>query len=148
LPVNCLCTPYHKYEEIILPNKEVSINSVSLPGTGDVTTLDALGLVKTPKAWLGHVEGGDWNRRWLLRRTIAVGHHWHRSRSSSRGRRVTSRRLGDGGSGSGGLHVRHGSPQPVKLLGKKVKSAKLVGKKVKCTRSLRDWDLNSIVDKS
>jgi len=55
--------------------------------------------------------------------------------------------FGDGGSGSGGLHVRHGSPQPVKLLGKKVKSAKLVGKKVKCTRSLRDWDLNSIVGK-
>ena len=87
MPVNCLCTPYHKYEEIILPNKEVSINSVSLPGTGDVTTLDALGLVKTPKVWLGHVEGGSWDRRRLLRRPIAVGHRQRRrrSRSSSRG---------------------------------------------------------------
>jgi len=34
-----------------------------------------------------------------------------------------------------------------KLVRKKVKSAKLVGEKVKCMRSLRDWDLNSIVNK-
>jgi len=51
--------------------------------------------------------------------------------------------FGDGGSGSGGLHVWHGSPQPVKLLGKKVKSAN--GEKSKA--HLRERDLNSIVDK-
>jgi hypothetical protein len=36
--------------------------------------LDVLGLVKTPKVWLGHVEDGSWNRSRLLRCPLADGH--------------------------------------------------------------------------
>lgn len=43
------------------------------PGASNVTTPDALWLVKNPKVWLGHVEGSSWNRRQLLWCPIGVG---------------------------------------------------------------------------